>query len=317
MPQTTSGSNHASASMWAVAPPRNPAGGRGQLPKNRPIVPYNSGTRLLTWHRKGDMAHGEKAIRSGLSVISTIALVVVLAFLFGGRASATHVEPEEVRGSPSCSDYTNGGTEFIVTGSEWLHDDDNGRYTDGTFVVDLVFYPTDPGWLFDWSANLDVDVVVAKGGSNASVYVFDPALSSHTGLHGPFNDTDGRWYLANYISFCYQMPPATTTTAEVKPTTATTQPSVEDTTTLATTTTKPAEVLPTVVTTSVPESTTTKPAEVTPTEASTTSTPEVLGTEVLPFTGMSSGTIWLLGLSLLAAGSAAVFSSRRSRQSEE
>lgn len=237
--------------------------------------------------------------------------LALLLFLVGGQALASHVQPEVVRGSPTCSDYST-GTEFTISASERFGVADSGEYTDGTFTVNVTFHDTSSGQEFDWVADMEVDVIVAKGGSLASIYRYDPRVTSDRALHSPFNDTRSLWYPSTYISFCYHPPSAGPTVSEPTTTTElvveTTQPGV-----LATTTTSPAEVLPSVVTTSVPPSSSTTAAA----GATTTSPAEVKGTEVLPFTGMADETLWILAISLVAAGSTAVFSARRSRQEDE
>lgn len=246
-----------------------------------------------------------------MQMVAGAMTLALLLFLFASQALASRVEPEVVRGSPTCSDYSSGGTEFTIHGNERFGVEDSGPYTDGKFTVDVKFYDTPSGQEFDWTSNVEVDVVVAKGGSLASIYKYNPRVTSDTGLHAPFNDTRSLWYPSTYISFCYHPPQAkpvaeSTTTTELV--VETTQP-----TSLATTTTKPAEVLPTVVTTSVPTTSSTTPGA----GPTTTKPAEVKGTEVLPFTGMTNETLWLLAVSLVAAGSTAVFSARKSRRDEE
>lgn len=238
----------------------------------------------------------------GMLGLLTLALLLLL---LAGTASAALVEPEVVRGSPTCGDYSANGTEFNIFGNERFQVEDSGLYTDGTLQVNVIFYDTPEGQEFDWSANLDIDVIVAKGGSLASIYRYDPPVKSDESLHSPFNDTRSLWYPSTYISFCYNAsvkPVSGTTTTLGAPTTqpsiATTQPS------MATTTTEAPGVLPTVATTI-------KSAVV------TTSIPtEVKGTEILPYTGMSDDTLWVLGLGLLAAGATAVWSARGSRRDD-
>ncbi len=250
------------------------------------------------------------------AIASIALLAMLLLIVLGGQASAARVDPEVVRGSPVCSDYSASGIEFTISASERFQESDSGQFTDGTLVVDVTFYQTSSGQEFDWSANLEVDVIVAKGGSLASIYRYAPPVTSDSGLHSPFNDTRSLWYPSTYISFCYLKPQAKptveTTTTEA---TTTTIGLKATTTTIAqrATTTIPAEVLPSVVTTSSSTTSTTKPAGA----VATTIPAEVKGTEVLPFTGMSDDMLWLLGLSLIAAGGLAVFSTYRSRRDEE
>lgn len=259
------------------------------------------------------MAHMGRAIRSSRGLLGALTLAL-LTLLLAGTALASHVEPEVVRGGPTCSDYSATGVEFTIHGNDWFGVEDSGTYTDGTLIVNVVFQKTERGQEFDWEANREIDVIVTRGGTPASIYRYDPPVSRDTGLHAPFNDTRSIWYASRYISFCYLepevkplQPEETTTTAAVA---ATSQPKAETTTTLAPTTTIEAEVLPSVVTTAPPTSTT-KPAA-----AVTTAPPEVLDTEVLPFTGMSDDTLWLLGLGLIAAGTTAVVSTRSSRRED-
>ncbi len=70
-----------------------------------------------------------------------------------------------------------------------------------TLIVDVDIYETSAGWEFDWSANHDVGIVVAKGGPVANLYTYEGAQSD-SGLHAPFNSNSGSWYGLSHISFC-------------------------------------------------------------------------------------------------------------------
>lgn len=116
------------------------------------------------------------------------------------------------RETPTCDDVSEGDTEFKIETSTDLTDKDSGTYTDGRLIVDLEIYETEMGWAFDWSANLDVCAVLAKGGTGANFYRYVPATNGDTLLLSPVNLSSEGWYGLSHISFCYDAEPTTTTT---------------------------------------------------------------------------------------------------------
>ena len=192
----------------------------------------------------------------------------------------------------------------------------DGTYVDGSFVVELTIRDTEDGQVFDWSSNIEVDMVAVKGGPLVNVYTYDAATGGE-GLHAPYNPNSEGWYDLSYILFGVVDDETTTT---VEPTTTTvdqTTTLVESTTTTqggtsttgseTTSTTIPTEVLPTQVIN------TTVPAGVLPTGASTTTTiaTEVMAEGELPFTGLSGLRLTALGLALLGAGVTVILTQRQ------
>jgi hypothetical protein len=164
----------------------------------------------------------------GLAAIAgAVALFTVLP------ASATHVNPTTAPGNPSCP----AGTTTLKV--EPVAD---GTFTDGTLVVTIDVRDTADGQVFDWTSNIGVDQVIAKGGPTANIYTYDPESTGDTGLHAPAN-ASGRFAGLSHISFCYDadQPPTTppTTTPTTPPTTPTTTPTSTTTTTETTSTTTP------------------------------------------------------------------------------
>ncbi len=255
------------------------------------------------------MIRKQRRLRLALAFFTSLTVVLLLLPLAPVGASASS-DVETVGGNPTCEDFTDGGTQLKIEGDE-LTAADSGTYSDGTLIVDVEIYETDLGWAFDWSSNLGVDVVVAKGGPVANVYTYAPIAKQDTGLHSPVNPSSGEWYGLSHISFCYHLggPTTTTTTVAATSTTpggsSTTAPYTpttgqEKTPPTSSVTTIPTEVLPTQITTS------TSAAEVLPTGVTSTTVPVDVVAEELPFTGMSGAWLGTLGLALLGAGLALV-----------
>jgi hypothetical protein len=263
---------------------------------------------------------------AGILVAALVAMMITFSVV---PASATHVEPILIPGNPTCGSL--GFENEFKVDEEMV---ESGDFGDGDLLVSILVYSTSDGQEFDWSANFALSVVVAKGGPDANLYEYDPAVASDTGLHAPFNANSGQWYGLSHLSFCYDdSDVTTTTTTEPEETTTTTVPEETTTTTVpeeATTTTVPEEA----TTTTVPEdtTTTTEPeveAETTTTtepeveaETTTTTEPEVLAEttttdspdETLPFTGVDSDRLGLMSVLAVAAGTALVLVTRRSRE---
>jgi hypothetical protein len=126
-------------------------------------------------------------------------------------ASAAPEAPAQtaVEGNPSCADIAPPG----VTWTELkVEPPTAGAHSDGTLSVNIVLANPPEGQTFDWSANMGVDAVIAKGGPNANVYTYDPESSAATGLHAPLNEMSGKYYDLSHITFCYDDTPSSTTT---------------------------------------------------------------------------------------------------------
>jgi hypothetical protein len=134
-------------------------------------------------------------------------MVLALGVLAAVRpASASHIEPVFVAGNPSCTDL---GYDF-----GFRVDPPNA----GTYDIDglnTVTVTTD-GVYFDWSSTLPMDAVIAKGGPNANVYVYDPPAeeTSDTGLHSPINPSNGQPFGLSHIDFCFDYELTVSKTAE-------------------------------------------------------------------------------------------------------
>ncbi len=118
--------------------------------------------------------------------------------VFAVPAIATHVTPVTVPGNPTCSTLAPGTTELKVDPGA------SGTFDDGTLFVTITVHDTAMGPTFDWSSNLGVDAVFAKGGSEGgNLYVYDPEAIGDTGLHTPVTGGSGKWAGLSHISFCY------------------------------------------------------------------------------------------------------------------
>lgn len=265
------------------------------------------------------MSKTQRLLRLALATFTSIAVIAMLAMPFaGGTASAALIEPETVEGNPTCGDFTDGGIEFKIEKSAELSPGDSGQYTDGLLVVDLTIRNTEQGPVFDWVTNFGVDVVVAKGGPMANVYRYDPIETADSGLHAPLNDGSGKWYGLSHVSFCYLKGNATTTTTTTTLETTSTESKVSSTTESPTTST-PAKTTSTEEAVQAISTTTSTTLLVLPTQITATTAPTATSAaptttttlaETLPFTGMSSPTLWVLAVSLLGAGVTALLIAR-------
>jgi LPXTG-motif cell wall-anchored protein len=171
---------------------------------------------------------------AGLASVGAGAVMLVGALPGGAGAAvegaSTHVSPTEVPGNAKCPA---GLTELKVGNGGPPVD---GTFTDGTLEVTIDVRDTAEGQVFDWTSNIGVDVVIAKGGPNSNVYTYDPESTGDTGLHAP-GVPSGMFAGLSHISFCYDEDQATTSTTaeETTSTTAeeTTSTTAEETSTTA------------------------------------------------------------------------------------
>jgi hypothetical protein len=172
-------------------------------------------------HRR-DRVTVRRSLVIGLAAIAAaVALFTVLP------ASATHVNPTTQPGNPSCP----AGTTTLKV--EPVAD---GTFSDGTLTVTIDVRDTAAGQVFDWTSNIGVDQVIAKGGPNANLYTYSPESMGDTGLHAPAN-ASGKFAGLSHISFCYDADQPPTTPPTTTPTTAPTTTSSTTTSTSTTSTT--------------------------------------------------------------------------------
>jgi len=139
--------------------------------------------------------------RSGLTLFS-LALVPLLTV---GCADATPPDPQlaaqeqgvtYVAGNPDCASLELGDFEFKIDGGPFQ----------GVFALDslnTVTVTSPDGIHFDWSTSLPIDAVIAKGGPNANVYVYEDEASGEVGLSPPINPNTGIPYEISHLSFCF------------------------------------------------------------------------------------------------------------------
>lgn len=156
-------------------------------------------------------------VAAGMAVVAgTIGLVAAMP------ASATSGEPEKVDGNPTCGVLAPEGVEW----TEYKLDPvSEGTHGDGTLEVTITL-GHDGGQTFDWTSNIGVDAVFAKGGNGGNLYTYDESTGD-TGLHAPKN-ASGKYAGLSHISFCYD-PDGTTPTTPTTDVTITPNTSVPDT----------------------------------------------------------------------------------------
>jgi hypothetical protein len=146
-----------------------------------------------------------KSLAGALFAGVVLLVSTILVFTPPVSSSATSgsgVEPVFVEDNPSCSSLGYAGFELKVEPVS------SGNYSDGTLSVSITVVATPTGQTFDWSSNLGVDAVIAKGGPDANVYEYTPPATADTGLHAPLGAGPGgtQYFGLSHISFCYRVP---------------------------------------------------------------------------------------------------------------
>jgi len=148
--------------------------------------------------------------------ISFLVLISLVAILLSAMAlirpllptaQANHVTPTAVSGNASCGQLGDYDFEFKIDEAP-----ETGTYTDpnSDFEVEIVL--NDDGSI-DFESNLPVDAVFIKGGNEGgNLYVYDPPVTSDTGLDTP--NSQG----ISHISFCFHEEPEVTPTPTPTPT---------------------------------------------------------------------------------------------------
>lgn len=157
---------------------------------------------------------------------AVVALLLALAIpasanhLLPGPATTTlGVPPQQVDGNPTCSDLVADGAFLFEFKLEPVQDSDNVALSfDGlTGQLDVDVYNTPVGQLFDFDVSGDflAAAVFAKagpggnlydytpGGADAQLNVFGDPGRGDTGLHGPVNPSNGKFYGLSHLSFCF------------------------------------------------------------------------------------------------------------------
>lgn len=148
-----------------------------------------------------------KKARLAVAGLAVAALAVVGTTLVTSVASAEHVSPVFTAGNPSCT----GGVKIEPVASK--------TYDTALGTITLVVHSDKT---FDFTASFFVSKLVVKGGPNANTYLYDPAVTSDTGLHAPENN--GKFFgLSHLCFFPGDAPPTTTppTTTQTKDTSST------------------------------------------------------------------------------------------------
>ena len=125
----------------------------------------------------------------GVALASIVIAVVLFATV---SALANHVDPDFEASNPPCP----AGTRTLK-----MEPVADGTLSDGTLTVTVAV--NESAQTFDWTSNIGVDAVIAKGGPDGNVYTYNPESTGDTGLHAP--DNDGKWYGLSHISFCYDV----------------------------------------------------------------------------------------------------------------
>jgi uncharacterized repeat protein (TIGR01451 family) len=149
--------------------------------------------------RKTNQSRGLTA--AGLIAVTASTLLMLAWAIFPTSALATHVEPVKFAGNPTCGTLAPGTIELKVDPVA------DGTYSDGTLTVTIDERDTPDGQVFDFTSNIGLDAVFAKGSNEGNLYTYDPPgpeATADTGLHAPVN-ASGKFAGLSHISFCYDV----------------------------------------------------------------------------------------------------------------
>jgi hypothetical protein len=145
-------------------------------------------------------AQGRRGIRLVvLAPLMAIAAFVAWSLATPAEAPAASVTPVFVDGNPTCAELVPGSIELKAEPPV------DGTYTDGVLTVTIDVRDTTDGQVFDWTSNIGVDAVFAKGGSGGNLYSYGPESTGDTGLHAPVNPNNDKYFGLSHISFCYDI----------------------------------------------------------------------------------------------------------------
>jgi uncharacterized repeat protein (TIGR01451 family) len=167
--------------------------------------------------RKTNQSRGLTA--AGLIAVTAATLLMMAWAIFPTPALATHVNPVPVGENATCASLAPGSIEIKVQPPV------SGSYDKvlpggATWTVNVTVNGTALGQTFDWTSNIGVDAVFAKGGAGGggNVYVYDPPELADTGLHATTNP-GGTYANLSHISFCHVPAPDLDISKEVSDTT--------------------------------------------------------------------------------------------------
>lgn len=138
--------------------------------------------------------------------------LALAALLVSGNAVATHVTPTQFNGNfTSCSQLNVSG---LLGGSSSTAPGDPQTYQLGGGHTITFDYNPNGGSYIDFTATVPMSYVAIKGGPNANVYAYNPAVLSDTGLHAPINPENNQPYGVSHVVWCFRPLPTASKTAD-------------------------------------------------------------------------------------------------------
>jgi hypothetical protein len=116
-----------------------------------------------------------------------------------GPMSTSTPTPIVVDGNPTCASR---GYAF-----ELKFDPPNSGTQQATQIAGLnsITITTSDNVTYSWSSAFGIDAVIAKGGDQANLYVYDPESSADSGLTAPINPNTGKPFGMSHVSFCFDI----------------------------------------------------------------------------------------------------------------
>ena len=124
-------------------------------------------------------------------VMASLTALALFAVVGAASVTAGVTISETIPGNPPCD-----GTKIdpVASGSYAL-------VGGGHVVITVHSTAMGPTFDFDTEGSATVSSVMVKGGPNAILWSFDPAVESWDGLHAPLNPNNGKWYGLSHICF--------------------------------------------------------------------------------------------------------------------
>ena len=216
--------------------------------------------------------------RTLLALLTAAALVASMLFLLAGTAEANHEPPDDIFEQEAGSNDAPYWVDYL---------EDVRGITDAT--CEKIDQAADEAFVMPSPPSGQVWVLLDVKQATTNYVYYDPVA----GHSYPSLGQQAPGY--SHLIVCYAPEPTTTTTSTTVPEETTTVP--EETTTTVGETTTTVEILETTLTSA-------------PTTSSTVED-EVLGKEVLPFTGLETGELAIVASALALLGSLVLLSARR------
>ena len=123
-------------------------------------------------------------------LLSSLAALALISVVGASSVTAGVTISETIPGNPVCDGFK---IDPVVAGTYAL--------PGGGHIVITLGWNNGETFSFDTEGSATVSSIMVKGGPNAILWSFDPAVTAYTGLHAPLNlkNPNGYWYGLSHL----------------------------------------------------------------------------------------------------------------------